>query len=92
MAERIEADQLVTGQIVMVTNTTTASQGFVGKLFKVLAVDWPHGVLLWLESTVFQSRHTVDLRQFEFAIPTKDYVDAVLPEDAWPDVIIEETK
>lgn len=82
----IRPDELRVNQIVMVTATTSIAQGLVGKLFKVLSVDFPYGVLLWLES-VAQTRHTEDLRQFTFAIPSKEYVDAALPDDAWPDVI-----
>ncbi len=86
MVERIEPVELKPLQIVIIDSTVTASQGFVGKLFKVLAVDYPYGVLQWLEST-FKTKHTVDLRQYTFVIPSKDYVEAVFPEEVWADTI-----
>lgn len=79
-------EELKVNDVVIITATTSIAQGFVGKMFKVLAVDYPYGVLLWLES-VLQTRHTEDLRQFAFAKPSKEYVDAALPTEAWPDEI-----
>lgn len=82
----IEPQDLEAGQIVMITATVSISQGFVGKLFKVLSVDFPYGVVLWIESSI-QGRYTVDLREYTFAIPSKDYIEAAAPSEVWADVI-----
>jgi hypothetical protein len=87
MSASVQPQDLQVGQIVMIIATTGLAQGFVGKLFKVLAVDYPYGVLLWLESKVMQSRHTEDLRQFTFIIPSKEYIEAAIPDDVWPEIV-----
>lgn len=81
----IQPEELSEGQIVMITSTTGKSIGLVGHLFRVLSVDYPYAVLLWLEG--IQTRHVEELSQFTFAVPSESYVEAAAPREEWPDVV-----
>jgi hypothetical protein len=79
--KQIKSDEIGKGQIVMVLNTTTNARGMIGTLFRVLAVDEPYCVLLWL-SSCFQSRHVVRLDDFTFALPAAELIAEALPDEA----------
>jgi hypothetical protein len=79
----VAAKDLKPGQVVMITVARNAAQGFVGKMFKVLATDWPYGCLLWLESAQ-KSKYTEDFRNYDFAIPSEEYIQSAVPDESWP--------
>lgn len=60
--------------------------GLAGRCFKVLAVDYPYAVVQMIGSTG-DSRHSIDLRDFRFAVPSEDFIAAIAPEEAWPEEV-----
>lgn len=73
----IPINELKERETYMIVGTTGIYKGMVGGLFEVISIDFPYAVLFWLGS-VLPHRLTANLKEF---------IEAALPEEAWPDVI-----
>jgi hypothetical protein len=60
--------------------------GFAGCCFKVLAVDYPYAAVEMI-GYIVNSKYSIDLREFRFAVPSDEYVAAIAPDEVWPEVV-----
>lgn len=83
----IESTDIQPRAIVRITEIVSGNaRGLVSHCFKVLAVDYPYAVVQMI-SPAGDSRHSIDLREFTFAIPSEDFIAALASDEVWPDEI-----
>lgn len=80
----IKAEDLIVGEVYMIVATPTGAAGFVGHLVRLLAVEY--GVILLL-TRPGDLKYVELLKSYTFAVPSREFLEAAVPNETWPDEI-----
>lgn len=85
----INARDIQAGQTVMIVATTGLAIGMPGRVFEVLAIEFPFMVIRESQPIYrhMDLRHNITATEFTFAIPSKDYETAYSGAPMWPSEI-----